>query len=99
MSDHPWVPLTESKPIEKNANNDNHVLYRMNGWSMSARWDAIPDEATHWQMMVDSPSTPAARWQEIREKKFKDLMKKEFPDPTVPHLLIESTLRKFYFHD
>ncbi len=58
-----------------------------------------PKDATHWQMMVDSPPTPAARWQEIREKNFKDLMKKEFPDPTVPNLLIESTLRKFYFHD
>ena len=100
MSDHPWVPLTESKPTEKHANNDKHVLYRMSDWAMSARWDHIPDEATHWQMIVDSPSTDeSAKWKEIQEQRFQALLKREFPEPTVPNLLIESTLRKFYFHD
>ena len=100
MSDHPWIPLTESKPTAKHANNDDHVLYRMNNWSMSAHWQHIPDEATHWQMIVDSPPTnTAARWEEIQEKNFQTLLKKEFPAPTVTNLLIESTLRKFYFHD
>ena len=67
---------------------------------MSAHWQHIPDEATHWQMIVDSPPTnTAARWEEIQEKNFQTLLKKEFPAPTVPNLLIESTLRKFYFHD
>ena len=100
MSDHPWVPLMESKPTEKHANNDKHVLYRMSDWSMSARWDHIPDEATHWQMIVDSPSTDeSAKWKEIQEQRFQALLKREFPEPTVPNLLIESTLRKFYFHD
>ena len=100
MSAHPWVPLKESKPPEKHANNDKHVLYRMRDWSMSARWDHIPDESTHWQMMVDSPPTDtAAKWKEIKEQRFQALLKQEFPEPTVPNLLIESTLRKFYFHD
>ena len=67
---------------------------------MSAHWQHIPDEATHWQMIVDSPPTnTAARWEEIQEKNFQTLLKQEFPEPTVPNLLIESTLRKFYFHD
>ncbi len=98
MSDHPWVPLTESKPTAKHANNDDHVLYRMSDWSMSANWEHIPKEATHWQMIVDSPPGNAARWEEIDEAAFQRLLKREFPEPTVPNLLIESTLRKFWNH-
>ena len=99
MSDHPWIPLSESKPTEKHANNDGQVLFRMKGYSMSLHWNHPPDEAMYWQMMADSPPDLAPCWQEIAERDFKALMKKEFPDPTVPNLLIESTLRKFYFHD
>ena len=34
-----------------------------------------------------------------QEASFQKLLKQEFPEPTVNNLLIESTLRKFYFHD
>jgi len=99
MSDHPWVPLTESKPTAKHANNDDHVLYRMSDWSMSANWEHVPKEATHWQMIVDSPPTDeAATWKEIDEANFQRLLKQEFPEPIVSNLLIESTLRKFWNH-
>jgi len=98
MSDHPWILLTESQPTLKHANNEGQVNYQMNGWSMSASWQCVPKDATHWQMIVDAPSIPAARWEEIQEQKFQTLLKKEFPDPTVSNILIQSTLRKFFFH-
>tara|TARA_R100000152_G_C6764469_1_gene189071 strand:+ start:175 stop:393 length:219 start_codon:yes stop_codon:yes gene_type:complete len=65
MSDHPWIPLSIKKPTAKHANNDGQVLFRMKGYSMSLHWNHPPDEATYWQMMVDSPPDTVPCWEEI----------------------------------
>ena len=50
-------------------------------------------------LKVDNIEALTVVAKELKEADFQRLLKAEFPEPTVPNLLIESTLRKFYFHD
>jgi len=104
--------LKDRKPEEQHANDKGEVSFfvlyehgmpdRSGTW-MSCHWSRIPDKATHWHMCYDHP--PAEETGEVNtakaidEASFQALLKREFPEPTVNNLLIESTLRKFYFHD
>ena len=103
--------IKDRKPEEQHANDKGEVSffvlseYSFKGkgrWS-SYQWDTIPDDATHWHMCYDQPPEDELEDKDtasaIEEASFQTLLKQEFPEPTVNNLLIESTLRKFYFHD
>ena len=103
--------LKDREPEEQHANNIGEVSffvvteYVCNGkghWT-GYQWDNIPDNATHWHMCYDQPPEEELEDKDTKklvdEARFQALLKKEFPEPTVPNLLVESTLRKFYFHD
>ena len=104
--------IKDRKPEEQHGNDQGLVMYGYDSISdfgnnhyrwFSSRWDCIPDDATHWHTCYDTPPIEERGEQNTakasEEKKFQALLKQEFPEPTVPNLLIESTLRKFYFHD
>ena len=103
--------IKDREPEEQHANNIGQVsffvlsTYSIKGkghWS-DYQWDHIPDGATHWHMSYDQPPDDELEDKDTKklvdEARFQALLKKEFPEPTVPNLLVESTLRKFYFHD
>ena len=103
--------IKDRKPEKQHANNIGEVSffvvteYVCNGkghWT-GYQWHNIPDNATHWHTCYDQPPEDELGEEDtaeaVDEQRFQSLLKKEFPEPTVPNLLIESTLRKFYFHD
>ena len=103
--------LKDRKPEREHANNVGEVSffvlseYVCNGKGMWSgyQWNHIPDKATHWHMCYDQPPEDELEdkdtSKELKEADFQRLLKAEFPEPTVNNLLVESTLRKFYFHD
>lgn len=104
--------LKDKKPEEQHGNDKGEVSFfvlfehgmpERSGTWMSCHWSHIPDKATHWHMCYDHPPIEEigekATAKAVGEERFQSLLKQEFPEPTVPNLLIESTLRKFYFHD
>ncbi len=103
--------LKDRKPEREHANNVGEVSffvlseYVCNGKGMWSgyQWNNIPDKATHWHMCYDQPPEDELEdkdtSKELKEADFQRLLKAEFPEPTVNNLLVESTLRKFYFHD
>tara|TARA_B100000287_G_scaffold76147_1_gene68163 strand:- start:172 stop:519 length:348 start_codon:yes stop_codon:yes gene_type:complete len=107
----PIYQIKDRKPEEQHGNDKGLVMYGYESTSdfgndhfrwYSSRWDCIPDDATHWHMCYDTPpleergekNTAKA----LDQAAFQRLLKKEFPEPTVNNLLIESTLRKFWNH-
>ncbi len=92
-----WISLVDRKPEEKHANNDGHVNFQMGSYSMSGVWQFIPEQATHWQMMLDSPPTDTSvRYEEIKERAFQDAFKELFPNPILERGLMEPTARKLF---
>ena len=101
MSDHPWIPLTESKPTEKHANNDQEVSYYYIGeygkGNRSGHWQRIPDDATHWRMETNSPETSNALTEkQIKEDGFKRGFLDRFKNPIIERSLAENECRFFY---
>ena len=102
--------IKDRQPEEQHANDIGEVSffvlseYSLKGkgrWS-SYQWDNIPDDATHWHMCYNQPPEDELEDKDtnkaVNESLFQALLKKEFPEPTVNNLLIESTLRKFWNH-
>ena len=103
--------IKDRQPEEQHANDIGEVSffvlseYSIKGkgrWS-SYQWDHIPDDATHWHMCYNQPPEDELEDKDtnkaVDESRFQALLKKEFPEPTVNNLLIESSLRKFFFLD
>ena len=103
--------LKDRKPEEQHANNIGEVSFSVlseysvkpaRGRWINYQWNNIPDDATHWHMSYDQPPEDELEdvdtAKAVEESNFQRLFKQEFPEPTVPNLLIESTLRKFWNH-
>ena len=102
--------IKDRQPEEQHANDIGEVSFFVlseysiigKGRWFSSQWDHIPEDATHWHMCYDQPPEDELEDKDTAEAvdlaRFHALLKQEFPEPTVPNLLIESTLRKFWNH-
>ena len=77
----PIYKLTDRKPQQKHGNNKGQVLYYCSKgeYFISANWEYPPNEATHWQMLIDSPA-PTETAEEIQDRLLNEYLKDAFPN-------------------
>ena len=76
----PIYKLTDRKPQQKHGNNKGQVLYYLSkgDYFISASWEYPPNEATHWQMLIDAPA-PTETTEEIQDRLLNEYLKEAFP--------------------